>query len=118
MLRNAPLMSIRCTSALWPALLGVCALSTMIAAVPINDCLFLPPYWSSSSRPLLAASSAGHSVVAPPFTALCHPVEQLVDLPYLPAGWSNWLYFGALTIVFSVDFVHGCDFECCNICTT
>jgi len=45
-------------------------------------------------------------------------VERFVDLLYLPRGGGESCFYGALTIVFCVDFVNGRDVGCCNIWTT
>jgi len=45
-------------------------------------------------------------------------VERFVDLLYLPAANGERFFFGALTIVFCVDFVDGRDVGCCKIWTT
>jgi len=51
-----------------------------------------------------------------PFTHRC--VEHFVDLPFLPACSGERSFFGALIIVFCVEFVDGRDVGCCEIWTT
>jgi len=61
-----------------------------------------------------------HSSTMPlwkPFTWWHHHVERFVDLPCLPSGSGKTLFFRALTIVASVDYVVGRDVGCCKIWT-
>ena len=44
-------------------------------------------------------------------------MDRFVNLPYLPSGSGKWFFFGALTIVFCVDFVDGRDVGCYKIWT-
>ena len=60
----------------------------------------------SASWPLLHSFAWWH----------CH-MAHFVDLPYLPAGWGERIFFGALTIVVCVNFIVGWDVGCWKIWT-